>query len=186
MLGPDSMLTQASERIVSGLWHHLTLPPPVLAFVTASQLPPDYRCLLDHRGGMTATLERRWGDSLVVELLADDIATQERALFRFVVLRTQKSGVAVELATIRIPLDRFPALLRTRFIEGRRPFGALLAEAGIAFRAEPVAFFRIAADELVADKAGVAVGTTLYGRVNRLLGASEEVLCETAEILPRA
>ena len=58
----------------------------------------------------------------------------------------------VELAAIRIALDAFPALLRPEFIEGVRPFGSILARAGITFRARPSGFFRLEADEFIARR----------------------------------
>ena len=91
----------------------------------------------------------------------------------------------MELAAIRIALEAFPALLRPEFIEGVRPFGGILAHAGITFRARPSGFFRLQADEFIARKASIAFGATLYGRLNELRGESDVLLCETVEMLPR-
>ena len=131
-----------------------------------------YHKLLVHNAGMTATLEAHWGQSLVVDLIADDPVIDERSLYRFVALCTEGDveRQVVELAAIRIALDTFPALLRTDLIEGVRPFGGILVAEGIPFRAAPSGFFRLEADEFIARKAGVAVGATLYGRVNELRG----------------
>ena len=117
---------------------------------------------------MTATLEAHWGQRLVVDLITDDLLVNERSLYRFVVLYTGEDGErqVVELAAIRIGLDAFPALLRPEFIEGVRPFGDILARAGITFCARPSGFFRLEADEFIARKASIAFGATLYGRVN--------------------
>ncbi len=92
----------------------------------------------------------------------------------------------MELAAIRIALDAFPVLLRPEFIKGVRPFGGILARAGIAFHARPSGFFRLEADDFIARKANIAIGATLYGRVNELRGEGDVLLCESAEMLPRA
>jgi hypothetical protein len=174
------------KEAVSELWTHLGFPPPPIEFVTPNFMPDQYRMLLVHREGMTATLERHWHEPITIELLADDISLEHRSLFRFVVLRTEHSRTAVELAMIRIPMDVFSSKLRHAFIWANRPFGSLLTEAGIAFRASPKAFFTLEADQLVAENTAVAVGTPLYGRINHLLRDDGVLLCETAEILPRA
>ena len=155
-------------------------------FLKPSELPDPYHQLLCHGSGMTATLEQHWGGSLEIELLADDIETELRSLFRFVVLRQRKTRQAVELATIRIPLDHFDYAMRRSFIEGTRPFGALLTEAAIRFRGQPMAYFWLAADPLSAVKTEIPLGTKMYGRINQLIGDGGEVLCETVEMLPRA
>ena len=174
------------RQAVSELWTHLGFPPPPIEFVTPNAMPDQYRKLLVHGEGMTATLERHWHEPITIELLADDISLEHRSLFRFVVLRTERSRTATEIAMIRIPMDVFSSKLRHAFIWASQPFGRLLAEAGITFRASPQAFFTLRADRLVAENTGVAVGTQLYGRINHLLRDDGVLLCETAEILPRA
>lgn len=173
-------------QVIEQLWRKLGLLVPDFHFLEPSQLPDAYRGLLAHESGMTATLEQHWGGPIEIELLADDIVTEQRSLFRFVVLRLRQTRLAVELATIRIPLDHFDPSIRANFIEGVRPFGALLADAGIRFRGRPIAYFSLAADSLAATKTNIPVGTALYGRINQLIGESGEVLCETVEMLPRA
>ena len=137
---------------------------------------------------MTATLEAHWGQPLAVDLMADDLVVDERSLYRFVALYTGEDQDirVVELAAIRIVLDAFPAPLRPEFIEGVRPFGDILARAGITFCAKPLGFFRLEANEFIARKANIAFGATLYGRVNELRGEGDVMLCETVEMLPRA
>ena len=183
---PPTDTIPCPHEIVERLWRQLGLSVPTFEFVAPDKLPEAYRRLLVHESGMTATLERRWGEPMVIELLADDIVVDLGALFRFVVLRTRDTGLAVELATIRIPIEAFPGQLRRSFAEGLRPFGALLEEAGIKFRGQPIGYFQLAADALAAAKANVPTGVPLYGRINHLIGENGSLLCETAEILPRA
>ena len=173
--------------VVRHLCSYLPIELPAVHVEPPEQVPGAYRQLLVHNAGMTATLEAHWGQSLVVDLIADDLVVDERSLYRFVALYAEGDGglQVVELAAIRIALDAFPALLRTDFIEAVRPFGGILAAAGITFRAAPSGFFRLEADEFIARKAGIAVGATLYGRVNELRGENDVLLCQTAEMLPR-
>jgi chorismate-pyruvate lyase len=178
--------TRDALRIISELWGALELTAPAVELVAPDQLPPAFRTLLVHRAGMTATLERHWRESICVELLSDEISLEHRALFRFVVLHTQSSAEAVEIAFIRIPLDIFTPTLRHLFIAAERPFGTLLAEAGIRFQARPQGYFTCVTDAMLANRCGVSEGSRLYGRVNQLVRDDGVLLCETAEALPRA
>ena len=176
------------EAVVRKLWGYLLMEVPAIHVVPPEQVPGSYYSLLVHNSGMTATLEAHWSQALAVDLIADDLLVDQRSLYRFVALYTGGEGErqVVELAAIRIALDTFPAMLRPEFIEGVRPFGGVLADAGIAFRAKPSGFFQLQADEFIARKASVAVGATLFGRVNELRGEGDVLLCETVEMLPRA
>ena len=176
------------EAVVRKLCGYLSMAVPAIHVEPAERVPGSYHKLLVHTAGMTATLETHWGQRLAVDLIADDLLVEEHSLYRFVALYTAEDGKrqVVELAAIRIALDAFPALLRPALIEGVRPFGGILARAGIAFRARPTGFFRLEADEFIARKASLALGATLYGRVNELRGEGDVLLCETAEMLPRA
>ena len=176
------------EAVVRKLWGYLSMEVPAIHVEPPEQVPGSYHKLLVHNAGMTATLEAHWGQRLAVDLIADDLIVDERSLYRFVGLYTGEDGErqVVELAAIRIVLDAFPALLRPEFFEGVRPFGGILARAGITFRARQSGFFRLEADEFIARKASIALGATLYGRVNELRGEDELLLCETVEMLPRA
>lgn len=176
----------AAAEIASMLWRHLGLPAPPIELITAEQLPAGFRELLDHAAGMTATLAQRWAEPIDIELLADEISVEERSIYRFVVLRAERSRVAVEIALIRIVLDAFPGELRVRFVEATRPFGSLLAEAGIVCHARPQAFLALKADPFLAAKAAIVEGAPLYGRINHLIRHDGVLLCETVELLPRA
>ena len=176
------------EAVVRDLCGYLSIEVPAIHVQAPELVPGIYHKLLVHDSGMTATLEAHWGQPLAVDLIADDLLVEEHSLYRFVALYTgeDEERRVVELAAIRIALDAFPPQLRPEFIEGIRPFGGILARAGITFHAMPSGVFRIEADEFIARKAGVALGATLYGRVNELRGEGDVLLCETAEMLPRA
>ena len=175
------------EAVVRKLCGYLSIEVPAIHVEPPEQLPGSYHKLLVHNAGMTGTLEAHWRQRLAVDLMADDLLVDERSLYRFIALYTRQGGErqVVELAAIRIALDAFPAPLRPEFIEGVRPFGGILARAGITFRARPSGFFRLDADEFISRKASIAFGTTLYGRVSELRGEGDVMLCETVEMLPR-
>ena len=99
-----------------------------------------------HTSGMTATLEAHWRQPLAVDLIADDLLVDQRLLYRYVALYTEEQGErqVVELATMRIALDTFPAMLRSEFVRAFDPSGA---------------FWRARA--------------SLYGRVNELRGEGD-------------
>src|SRR5262245_22525804 len=173
-------------QVIAELCDALGFNTPAVELLTPEQLPSAFQMLLAHDNGMTSTLERHWRESICVELLSDDISVEQRALFRFVVLRTESTAQSVEIALIRIPLENFPPALRTRFIEAKQPFGTLLAESGIRFHAYPQSYFIWQADALLAAKCGLDEGARLYGRVNQLRRDDGVLLCETVEALPRA
>ncbi len=176
------------EAVVRRLCGYVSMEVPAIHVEPPEQVPGSYHKLLVNNAGMTATLEAHWGHRLAVDLIADDLLVKERSLYRYVALYTEEDGErqVVELAFIRIALDAFPPLVRPEFIEGVRPFGDILARAGITFRAWPSGFFRLEADEFIARKASIALGAMLYGRVNELRGEDDVLLCEAVEMLPRA
>jgi len=164
-------------------WRRLGGEPPACAIIPASALPDAVRPLLDHRGSMTLTLEAHWRDALSVRRLAE--ADEDGRHTRASVLHTAAGGLAVELAVIRMVLSALPADLHGAFRAAEVPFGRLLASHGIAFAAEPLAFFRMEADRVAAAHGRVAVETPLHGRLNRIVTPEGVELCEVVEIVLR-
>ncbi len=165
-------------------WRVLGGEPPACTIVPAPALPSEVRPLLDHRGSMTLTLEARWGGPVTVRRLSD--AEDADTLTRASVLCTEAEGLPVELAVIRMALPALPAVLHDALRAAEVPFGRLLVEHGIVFAAEPVAFFRLEADEVAAAHGAVELGTPLHGRLNRIVTPDGVELCEVVEIVPRA
>lgn len=186
-----TLINQPARRdgvqLITELWGAFGFTVPALELLAPEQLPAAFHTLLAHSNGMTSTLGRRWGQSVRIQLLTDDLSLEHRALFRFAVLQTKFSPQSVEIAFIRIPLEAFAPALRQRFIEAKQPFGTLLAQAGIRFHASPYAYFTLEADAMLAERCGLGEGTRLYGRVNQLVRDEDGVLlCETVEALPQA
>ncbi|WP_431862434.1 chorismate--pyruvate lyase family protein [Azospirillum sp.] len=168
-------------------WHRLGGEPPACAIVPADALPAAVRPLLDHTGSMTLRLEAHWGGPLGVRRLAD--AEDGDTLTRASVLHTlggDGDGTPVELAVIRMALPALPVALHDALRAAAVPFGRLLADHGIAFAAEPLAFFRLEADAVAAGHGAVDLGTPLYGRLNRIVTPEGATLCDVVEIVPRA
>lgn len=164
-------------------WRELGGEPPACTLLSAAALPTDVRPLLDHRVSMTLTLEAHWGGPVAVRRLAD--AEETGTLTRASVLRRTADGVPVELAVIRIALPALPVDLHDALRAAVVPFGRLLADRGIAFAAEPLAFFHLDADAVAAGHGAVEAGTPLYGRLNRIVTPDGVELCEVVEIVLR-
>ncbi len=154
---------------------------PALTAVPAASLPSEARALLDHQGGMTATLEGRWGRPMGLTVLG----SRETAggISRAVLLTADGAAVPAELGLITIRLEALPSTLRAVVRAGDVPFGRVLAEGGIAFSSRPSAFLRLRADTALADILAVTPGTVLHGRATVLRDAAGQVLAEAIEIL---
>lgn len=164
-------------------WRRLGGEAPACTIVPAEALPAAARPLLDHRRSMTLTLEAHWADAMRVRTLAE--AEEDGAFARASVLHTATTGLAVELAVIRMALSALPADLHAPLRTGAVPFGRQLAERSIVFAAEPLAFFRLEADHVAATHGGVGEGTPLHGRLNRIVTPAGVELCEVVEIVLR-
>lgn len=179
--GEDAVARLAA--LLDPWWRALGGDAPACALVPAAALPDAARALLDHRGSMTLALEARWRSPIGVRRLAE--AEEPGTLTRVSVLHTA-DGLPVELAVIRMVLRALPPALHADLRGATTPFGRLLAHHGIAFSAEPRAFFRLEADAVGAAHGAVPAGTPLYGRHNRIVASDGSELCEVVEILPRA
>ena len=172
------------STLLAPWWRRLGGEPPACTLVPAVALPADVRPLLDHRRSMTLTLEAHWGSPLTVRRLAE--ADEDGRYTRASVLCARPGRLPVELAVIRMALDALPADLHADLRSASVPFGRLLADRGIAFAAEPIAFFRLEADRVAAACGAVDLGAPLHGRLNRIVTPDGTELCEVVEIVLRA
>lgn len=157
-----------------------------LTTLPAAAVPPPYRTLLDHDRGMTAVLSERWGEPVGVRVLRQRTEPDGAALLRDIVLTVGPDALPVELASIRIALGGFPTAFADRLREGREPFGRLLARGGVAFSVEVLGLLTVPAASDWAADGRVPAGTTLYGRIGRLVRTDGWTIAETVELLPRA
>lgn len=177
---------ELARGLLSVGWAFAGVEAPAIEPLPINRLPPPYRHLLDTRYGMTAELARRWGEPVGLRVLHRRLDADSRCLTRRVVLERSCDQIPIEVAVIRIELAPFDIETRMRLITGREPFGAVLASSGIAFRSDPLGFFRLRADLLLANDAGVNEGAVLYGRTARLIGDDDAPYGAVVEMLPRA
>ncbi|UKJ77201.1 hypothetical protein [Azospirillum brasilense] len=157
-----------------------------LSTLPAVAVPAAYRALLDHDRGMTAVLSERWGEPVGVRVLRQRAEPGGAALLRDIVLTVGPDARPVELASIRIALDGFPAAFAEQLREGTEPFGRLLTRNGVAFSVEVLGLLTAPGAEVWAVEGRVSPGATLYGRLGRLVRADGWTIAETVELLPRA
>lgn len=151
------------------------------AVMELAQVPHPLRDLLGQEGGMTAALERHWGEPMLLRVLRSlRIATRLR---REVVLLGARRGLPAELGLIEIRLDALPSAVAAAVTDGVRPFGTLLAEAGLHFRSRPTRYIQVTADTVLAATLAVPRGTVLFGRETRLTAESGRLLAEAVEVL---
>ncbi|WP_247888643.1 hypothetical protein [Azospirillum brasilense] len=157
-----------------------------LSTLPAAAVPVPYRTLLDHDRGMTAVLSERWGEPVGVRVLRQRTEPDGTALLRDIVLTVGPDALPVELASIRIALDGFPATFAEQLQEGTEPFGRLLTRNGVAFSVEVLGLLTAPAADAWAAEGRVCPRATLYGRLGRLVRADGWTIAETVELLPRA
>jgi len=156
---------------------------PSYEAVDGAIVPEPYRRLLVHDRDMTSTLEAFLGQPLSLKVL--ETRREDDCLSREVVLTGDRDGTPAEFGAIRVHLDRLPdGAARHRVEEGRWPLGRILRDLAIEHRCRPVSYFRVGTDELMRRALALRADGPLYGRHNRLYGASDALLAEVTEILP--
>jgi chorismate-pyruvate lyase len=153
--------------------------------VTPPALPASFRELLDHNASMTATLAAHWNGPLTALVLRHGMTADGAVLVRRVVLVTGTDDLPVEIAEVRVRTAALDDGVLGRLAATTVPFGRSLHQEGIAFTTEPVSFFKVMANEALADAGRTAPGTPMFGRTARLWLADGCALGETVEILPR-
>jgi chorismate-pyruvate lyase len=153
--------------------------------VTPSALPASFRGLLDHTASMTATLAAHWNGQLTALVLRHGMTADGAVLVRRVVLVAGTGELPVEIAEVRVRTAALDDGVLRRLAATTVPFGRSLHQEGIAFTTEPVSFFKVTANEALAEAGRTAPGTPMFGRTARLWLADGCPLGETVEILPR-
>jgi chorismate-pyruvate lyase len=158
----------------------LSLPSAVK--VEGPSIPEPYRTLLVHEHDMTPTLEAACQQRIHLRLLKRKVSGD--IVLREVVLVRDSDEQAVEFGAIRIHLEHLSADSRQLILEGKLPLGRVLQDFNIEHKSRPEAYFEVVADGQIREALGLAGGQRLYGRRNRLLTPSDNVLAEVVEILP--
>ena len=131
---------------------------------------------------MTSTLERHYGEGMLLEVLVDGRA--DDYYFREVVLRGAETGRAAEFGLIEIELNRFPEELRQAILSGGQPLGGILNETGVSYKSRPLGYFSVARGILPTKLSALGNDDLFYGRFNQLMGSDGSCLARILEILP--
>lgn len=160
------------------------VPIPQAVEIEGERIPQPYRSLLVHTNDMTPTLERVYRQRIHIRLVNRKVDGE--VMLRQVVLVLDTDERPVEFGAIRIQLTALPSEARPLVLEGRLPLGRVLQDLYIEHHSRPVAYFSMSADPLIGAALEVPSRERLYGRRNRLLRPSGEILAEVVEILPHS
>jgi chorismate-pyruvate lyase len=158
------------------------VPVPEATETSGEHIPEPYRSLLVHEHDMTPTLEVAYRQRIHLRLVNRKVDGE--VMLRQVVLVLDTDERPVEFGAIRIQLTQLPPEARRLVLEGRLPLGRVLQDFFIGHSSRPAAYFSMHADALIGAALEVPRLQRLYGRRNKLLMPSGEVLAEVVEILP--
>jgi chorismate-pyruvate lyase len=174
---PESLLDPLDQfYLVSGV------PVPEATKIEAECLPEPYRNLLVHENDMTPTLEAAYRQRIHIRMISRKV--EDDVLLRQVVLVLDSDERPVEFGAIRIQLNQLPPEAHQLVLDSKLPLGRLLQDFFIQHSSQPVAYFEVNADERIGEALQTPSRQRLYGRRNKLLMPSGEVLAEVVEILP--
>ena len=167
---------------ISSFYADADRPLPEFTKISGDAMPEPYRQLLVHENDMTPTLEAYWGMKIHLRLIAKEV--EDQVMHRQVVLEANSKNIPVEYGAIRIYLERFGDEPRQMILESYRPLGTILSDFEIVHDSHPSAYFKVVADDHIAQSLGVDVGVDLYGRCNVLVDPEGHHLAEVIEVLP--
>ena len=174
---PESLLDPLDQfYLVSGV------PVPEATKIEVECIPEPYRNLLVHENDMTPTLEAAYRQRIHIRMISRKV--EDDVLLRQVVLVLDSDERPVEFGAIRIQLNQLPPGARQLVLDSKLPLGRLLQDFFIQHSSQPVAYFEVNADERIGEALQTPSRQRLYGRRNKLLMPSGEVLAEVVEILP--
>lgn len=156
---------------------------PKIQFIDGAEMPNGDRQLLVHEKDMTPTLADHHGSVLGLQVL--DKEANIDFMMRLVILRRHDNLLPVECGAIAIHLEHFEPDVQAMVQDCRVPLGGILQELNIPHYGRPRGFFKIEADELIANALGEDVGQVLYGRCNELCDPEGYTLADVVEILPQ-
>jgi len=154
---------------------------PEVEFMNGVELPDPYQGLLVHGADMTSTLSEFHESEISLEVLDREVS--DGYVMRSVVLRSS-DGVPVEFGAIGIQLEGFDELLKVEVETGAGPLGGLLQKHRFPYTSRPKGYFRVKADQFMANHLSCSPGAVLYGRCNELLDAEGLTFADIVEILP--
>jgi chorismate-pyruvate lyase len=171
---PDHRLgTRDSLFPLDVLYARASAEAPRADTIESSEIPLPYRDLLVHGATMTSTLERYYGKTLAVRLLA--VWVQEPWYWRRVLLAQEECGKPVEMGAMRLRVDAFPESIRRQIVAGRVPFGRIIQEAKLDCESRPTIFLRVTPNEDMIATFRISDVQRLYGRRTELFLAQRKI-----------
>lgn len=130
--------------------------------VTADQLPPSFRQLLDHHDHMTARLETVCGGRLAVEVKRRRLTPDRYE--RISVLRDARGGRVLQYGIVRLQCAYLDETVREDIEDEQMPLGRILIEHRVLRRVQRIALWRIATGPELQRAFGLDQPTVTYGR----------------------
>lgn len=156
---------------------------PDATAVHGHDIPQPYHDLLVHQTDMTSTLSRFHGSTIKLQVLEQSI--DDDSILRAVILRRCRDNEPVEYGAIRIFLKHFPDAAAAALRAGTTPLGSVLSDFNIPYVSNPLGFLRLRTSPEIAKSLELDTpGSVVYGRRNRHLTPSGDVLADILEILP--
>jgi amino acid adenylation domain-containing protein len=154
---------------------------PELDRLDAWDLPETERSLLHHGRDMTTALAQYHRSSIGVRVLSK--VEEGLALRRVVVLFRESDEQLVEVASIRIELERLEPAARELILAEELPFGAVLDRFGIYYRGQLQGLLRVGPDTTLQRLLHLRAPMSLFARHNEIVDESGHCLADSFEIL---
>ena len=154
---------------------------PQVKVVPPNKIPLPYRSLLAHSNDMTLTLERHFGERVVLRPLST--FTSGGSYFRRVLLVQEYSGRPVEMGAIRMKLDMFNARLRKKILKNETPLGRILRDGHFQYASHATAFLAITPNPEMMGVFWMRESRTLYGRRTEITCHGTKI-GDIVEVLP--
>ena len=155
--------------------------PPKVRVIDPDEIPLPYRSLLVHGDDMTLTLERHFGDRVVLRPLST--FSSGRSYFRRVLLVQEYSGHPVEMGAIRMRLDAFGQKLKTQILRNEVPLGRILRDGRFKYTNQVRAFLAITPSPEMMGVFWMREPKILYGRRNEIRRDNTKI-ADIVEVLP--
>ena len=154
---------------------------PKIKTVSPNDIPLPYRSLLVHDNDMTLTLERHFGDKVILRPLST--FSIGGSYYRRVLLVQAYSGRPVEMGAIRIKLDAFTQRLRKKILGNEIPLGRILRDGRFRYANRAKAFLAITPNHEMMGVFWMRERRILYGRRTELTRDGVKI-GDIVEILP--
>jgi len=148
--------------------------------VEPDQIPEPFSGLLVHNEHMTVVLEQYYGAAVVLDVLEDRLTGN--VYDRKILLRTSRTGEAVEVGVARIHFRYTSDAVREEILRREAPLGDILIRRNVLRRIEPRWFFRCEPAGPVAAAFGRPLDRPVYGRMG-LIYCDEAPAIELLEVV---